>query len=102
MAVNKIRKQCEDLKKALSDATEAYIDIEKIIDGKNLSLEITRSQFEECCEDLFDKCINCIEEVIQESKLDKNDIDYIIQIGGSLNIPKTKKIIQKNILIEKN
>ena len=95
MAVNKIRKQCEDLKKALSDATEAYIDIEKIIDGKNLSLEITRSQFEECCEDFFDKCINCVEEVIQESKLDKNDIDYIIQVGGSSNIPKTKQILQE-------
>ncbi len=43
-----------------------------------------------------------LDEAIKESKLDKNDIDYIIQIGGSLNIPKTKKIIQKNILIEKN
>ena len=63
IAKNKIRKQCEVLKKTLSDANEAYIDIDNIIDGKNLSLEITRIQFEESCEDLFDKCINWMKQL---------------------------------------
>ena len=93
-AKNKIKKECEQLKKQLSEMTEDNIEINDIVKGKDLDLIITRKEFEYICEDLFDKCINCVEEAIKESIIDKNKIDYVITVGGSSNIPKVTEILQ--------
>ena len=93
-AKNRIKKQCEQLKINLSSMTEETIEIENIVEGKDLDLKITRNDFEESCEDLFYKCINCVEEAIEESKIDKNKIDYVITVGGSSYIPKITEILQ--------
>ena len=94
-AKRKIRRECETLKHTLSETEESFIDINSIVKGKDLNLTITRAQFEECCEDLFDKCMNCVEEAIQESNIPKDKIDYIIKVGGSSNMPKITEILKE-------
>ncbi len=93
-AKNRIKRECEQLKKQLSSMTEDTIQIGNIVGEKDLDLKITRNDFEYICEDLFDKCINCVEEAIKESIIDKNKIDYVITVGGSSYIPKITEILQ--------
>ena len=46
------------------------------------------------CKDLFDKCIEIIEKVLKDAKMDKNKIDDIILLGGSSQIPKIQNMLK--------
>uniref|UniRef100_A0A8C6WL03 Heat shock 70 kDa protein 13 n=1 Tax=Neogobius melanostomus TaxID=47308 RepID=A0A8C6WL03_9GOBI len=56
-------------------------------------LEITRKQFEELNEDLFQKMLTPIGTVLAEGHLDKGEVDEIVLVGGSTRIPRIRKII---------
>jgi len=91
----RIKNACEKAKIDLSYMLETYIFIENIKDKIDFKIQISRIEFEIYCENLFQKCINYIEEVIKNSKLNKNEIDNIILVGGSSKIPKIREIIKK-------
>ncbi|XP_020782437.1 heat shock 70 kDa protein 13 [Boleophthalmus pectinirostris] len=57
--------------------------------------EITRRQFEELNEDLFQKILTPIETVLAEGHLEKEEVDEIVLVGGSTRIPRIRKIITK-------
>merc|ERR1719301_488287 len=44
--------------------------------------------------DLFRKCIDPVERVIRDSKMDKGSIHDIVLVGGSTRIPKIQKLLQ--------
>lgn len=70
-ALNRVRIECEKAKINLSSAKTAFIDIDSLMCGKDLYLEITRDKFEELCEDLFKKCIRVVEQVLKDGKRGK-------------------------------
>ena len=53
------------------------IEIESIAQGKDFYLKITRAKFEDLCKDLFNLCKEPINEVLQKSGENKNDIGVI-------------------------
>ncbi|KAJ0021847.1 hypothetical protein NQD34_009337 [Periophthalmus magnuspinnatus] len=55
--------------------------------------EITRKQFEELNEDLFQKILTPIKIVLAEGYLEKEEVDEIVLVGGSTRIPRIRKII---------
>ena len=94
-ALIRVKIECEKAKILLSSSNEAIIEVESLIDNKDLNIKITRQKFEELCIDLFNKCIQPLTNILKDSKCTKNEIDEIILSGGSTNIPKFINIIQE-------
>jgi L1 cell adhesion molecule like protein len=44
--------------------------------------------------DLFRKCIDPVERVIRDSKMDKGSIHDVVLVGGSTRIPKVQSLLQ--------
>ncbi|XP_071611811.1 heat shock 70 kDa protein 13 [Heliangelus exortis] len=56
--------------------------------------EISRKLFEMLNEDLFEKILVPIEQVLKEGHLHKAEVDEIVLVGGSTRIPQIRKVIQ--------
>ena len=90
----KLKNKAEGIKIDLSfqNSVELIYD-EDFYDKKELKMNILRSNFEQQCNDLFERCIDKIKEVIEQAKLKKEDINDIVLSGGSSRIPKIQKMI---------
>ncbi|XP_067399347.1 heat shock 70 kDa protein 13 isoform X2 [Emydura macquarii macquarii] len=58
-------------------------------------IEISRKLFEKLNEDLFEKILVPIEQVLKEGHLHKTEVDEIVLVGGSTRIPRIRKVIQE-------
>lgn len=94
-ALRRVRAACEKAKRALSSATQATVDIDAIMDGRDLNMTITRAKFEELCMDLFKKCLAPLENVLKDSKLSKSEIHDVVLVGGSTRIPKIIQMVSE-------
>jgi heat shock protein 5 len=94
-AVQKLRREVERAKKALSTQTQVKVDIESFHNGKDLSETLTRAKFEELNMDLFRKTLEPVKRVLEDSKLKYSDIDEIVLVGGSTRIPKVQQLIKE-------
>ncbi|NXA47402.1 HSP13 protein, partial [Nothocercus julius] len=56
--------------------------------------EISRKLFEMLNEDLFEKILVPIEQVLKEGHLHKGEVDEIVLVGGSTRIPQIRKVIR--------
>ncbi|GMT27362.1 hypothetical protein PFISCL1PPCAC_18659, partial [Pristionchus fissidentatus] len=85
---------CERAKRTLSSCDQAEIEhFDK--NGKRYSYTIKRETFEELCQDLFEKTINCVKEAIRESKCPKEKIDDVVLVGGSSRIPRVHELLRE-------
>jgi len=62
---------------------------------KHLNIELTRSKFEQLCEDLINRTIPPMEKALSDAGLSKDDIDQVILVGGSTRIPKIQEIVKE-------
>jgi molecular chaperone DnaK (HSP70) len=47
----------------------------------------------ELCGDIFRSCIELIDKVLKDSKLDKSQVNEIVLVGGTSRIPKLQKML---------
>ena len=92
-ALIRLKKECENAKKNLSSSQKTVIEVNEIINGKDLYIEITRDKFEQLCNDLFEKLIPALDELLKDAKLTKEKLNDIYLIGGSSRIPKIQTIL---------
>merc|ERR1719421_649607 len=93
-ALQKLRREVEKAKRALSATHQARIEIEALYDGLDLSETLTRARFEEINADLFKNTLGPVKQVMEDSGLKKNQIDEIVLVGGSTRIPKVQQLIK--------
>merc|ERR1712048_72072 len=93
-AVQKLRREVEKAKRALSSTHQARIEIEALYDGVDFSETLTRARFEEINNDLFKNTLGPVKQVLEDSGLKKNQIDEIVLVGGSTRIPKVQQLIK--------
>jgi heat shock 70kDa protein 1/2/6/8 len=86
-AIRRLRAQCEKAKRILSSAQNAEIECDALADDEDYLMKISRTKFEELCEDLFKKCIKPIEDCLAEAKATKKEIYEVLLVGGSTRIP---------------
>ena len=89
-ALRRVRASCEKAKRVLSSATQATIEIDSLVEGKDLHMTITRAKFEELNADLFKNTMGPVNIALEDSGLKKNQIDEIVLVGGSTRIPKVR------------
>lgn len=93
-SLRRLRTACERAKRTLSSSNTASIEVDQLYDGVDFYTSITRAKFEELCNDLFKKTLNPVQKVLEDSKLDKSQIDEVILVGGSTRIPKVQQLLQ--------
>ena len=94
-ALQKLRKEVERVKRALSSQQQARVEIEDLAEGFDLSETLTRARFEELNNDLFKKTLGPVARVIEDAKMAKSDVDEIVLVGGSTRIPKVQELISE-------
>ncbi|KAL3911176.1 MAG: hypothetical protein SGILL_007385 [Bacillariaceae sp.] len=94
-ALQKLRKEVERVKRALSSQQQARLEIEDLADGYDLSETLTRARFEELNNDLFKKTMGPVARVMEDADLSKSEIDEIVLVGGSTRIPKVQQLISE-------
>lgn len=57
--------------------------------------EISRKLFDALNEDLFQKILVPIQQVLKEGHLEKTEIDEVVLVGGSTRIPRIRQVIQE-------
>lgn len=92
-AMAKLKRECERLKRSLSSSSQAYMEIDTLIDGIDFNSMMTRAKFEQLNAGLFQKCLNCVENVLRDSKISKSMIDDIVLVGGTTRIPKMQQLL---------
>ncbi|MBC2853463.1 Hsp70 family protein [Cetobacterium sp. 2G large] len=68
---------------------------EIIIPEFNLSTTLTREKFEELIKDVVDKTLNFIDNALKKANLNEKDIDVVLPVGGTSNIPYIQKKIEE-------
>eukprot|EP00762_Andalucia_godoyi_P007914 ANDGO_01273.mRNA.1 Luminal-binding protein 5 len=94
-SLQKLRREVERAKRALSTQHEVRVEIESLFDGIDFSEKLTRAKFEELNNDLFRKTLVPVEAVLKDGKLSKKQIDEVVLVGGSTRIPKVQKLIKE-------
>merc|ERR1711879_1126304 len=93
-SMQKLRREVEKAKRALSSTHQGRVEIEALYDGIDFSETLTRARFEEINNDLFKNTLGPVKQVLEDSGLKKNQIDEIVLVGGSTRIPKVQQLIK--------
>jgi heat shock protein 5 len=94
-AMGKLKREVEKAKRTLSSQQSTRIEIESFEDGNDFSETLTRAKFEELNMDLFRKTMKPVEQVLKDAKINKEDIDEVVLVGGSTRIPKVQQLLKE-------
>merc|ERR1712025_536033 len=94
-ALQKLRKEVERVKRALSSLPQARLEIEDLAEGFDLSESLTRARFEELNNDLFKKTLGPVSKVLEDADVAKSEVDEIVLVGGSTRIPKVQNLLSE-------
>ncbi|HEY9615208.1 MAG TPA: molecular chaperone DnaK [Microcoleaceae cyanobacterium] len=98
-ALQRLTEAAEKAKIELSNSTQTTINLPFITatqDGpKHIDLTLTRSQFEQMCSDLLDRCRVPVEQALRDAKMTAKDIDEVVLVGGSTRIPAVQNLVRQ-------
>ena len=92
-ALRRLRTACERAKRTLSSTAQTTIEIDSLYEGVDFYTTITRARFEELNMDLFRKCMEPVEQVLRDAKMDKSMVHEVVLVGGSTRIPKIQQML---------
>jgi molecular chaperone DnaK len=99
MALQRLQEACEKAKKELSSASTTDINLPFITADasgpKHLTMNITRSKFEQLVDHLIERCRGPLEQALKDAKLKPGEIDEVVLVGGSTRIPKVQELVKK-------
>lgn len=96
-ALQSLREAAEQAKIELSSQNEAQINLPTITtkSKKHLHLSITSDKFDALCFALNERCKALIENALQDAKVNKDDIDEVLLVGGSSRLPMIQKLVRQ-------
>merc|ERR1712096_184312 len=94
-AVQKLRREVEKAKRALSSQQTTRVEIESFYNGEDFSETLTRAKFEELCMDLFRSTLKPVKKVLEDSDLSKKEVDEVVMVGGSTRIQKIQNLVKE-------
>ncbi|KAG9400858.1 70-kilodalton heat shock protein [Aphanomyces cochlioides] len=93
-AVRRLRTACERAKRtASSSEVKAYIEIDSLFDGIDFHEVLTRACFEDLCRPYFEQTMECVEKVLRDAKMSKENVHEVVLVGGSTRIPKIQQML---------
>ena len=103
MAVPRSRllRAVEEAKKALSFDAIARIEEEFITEKKgvplHLKLEVDRGEYEDLIEPLLSKTLTCVDQSLEDARLQANQIDKVLLVGGATRTPLVHRLLQERL-----
>jgi heat shock 70kDa protein 1/2/6/8 len=94
-SMRRLKNASENAKRTLSSATQASIELDSLYDGVDFSATITRARFDELNSKFYETCMEYVEKVLLDSKLDKSKIDDVVLVGGTTRIPSLQTALSK-------
>ncbi len=98
MALQRLKEACEKAKIELSNAMETAINLPFITatqEGpKHLQLTITRAKFEQLITPLVEKCRQPVIDALKDAKLNPEQIDEVVLVGGSTRVPMVQRLVK--------
>merc|ERR1711899_432454 len=94
-AIQKLRREVEKAKRALSTAHQTKLEIESLYDGQDFSETLTRAKFEELNMDLFRSTMKPVKKVLEDGDMKVSEVNEIILVGGSTRIPKIQQLVKE-------
>lgn len=92
-AIKRLKLKCEQVKRTLSTATQATLEVDALYDAIDFRLDISRARLEEICHPIFQKLIPPMEQALTDAKISKSQIDEVVMVGGSSRIPKVQQMV---------
>ncbi|KAI8646465.1 heat shock protein 70 family [Parasitella parasitica] len=94
-ALLRLRVAAERCKKVLSANPQAPVNIESIMDDKDVSAIVNRKDFEEWAAHLFVRTEEVLKKALESAGMTIEDIDSVEMVGGTTRIPAIKETISK-------
>jgi heat shock 70kDa protein 1/2/6/8 len=94
-ASQKLRKACENAKKVLSSTAQTTIGVINFFNGENLIVNLTRTKFNDICNDLRMLCLQPLSDILLNCEIKKEAINEIILVGGMTRVPSIREDIQR-------
>ncbi len=98
MALQRLKEAAEKAKIELSSSTSTEINLPYItsIDNipQHLNITLSRSKFEQLCDDLIKACLVPCQKALADANIDKSRINEVILVGGSSRIPAVQKLVE--------
>lgn len=98
MALQRLKEAAEKAKCELSTVTQSDINLPFITatntGPKHLNMTLTRSKFEQLCDDLFQRVVKPCETAMKDAGIAAKEIDEIVLVGGSTRMPKVQQIVK--------
>lgn len=99
MALQRLKEAAEKAKKELSTLHETDINLPYITADasgpKHLNIKISRAKLESLCSDIFRRLLEPCKKALADAKLNPNQIDEVILVGGSTRIPKVQQLVKE-------
>ncbi|KAF8562758.1 hypothetical protein P879_06377 [Paragonimus westermani] len=95
IAIHRLRTECEQIKCALSVSLKAEFHLENLIGDVHFSSSVTRAKFEEINIDLFRKTLEPLRRALMDARLQPDQIDEIVLVGGSTRIPRIQQLLME-------
>ncbi len=99
VAVQRVREAAEKAKIELSTTISTDINLPFIASDssgpKNLAMTLTRAKLEELVSPIIEKCRHPMTQALGDAKLEPNQVDKIILVGGPTRMPIVRNFVEK-------
>lgn len=92
----RLETECEKVRKMMTaNGTPIPLNIEMLMEDKDVSCRIDREAFEGLSKDLFDRIVKTFETLLERGGLKRDQIDRVEIVGGASRIPKFKEVVEE-------
>src|SRR5277367_26796 len=99
MALQRLKEASEKAKIELSSAMETTVNLPFITADangpKHLQMTITRTKFEQLITPLVEKCRKPVVDALKDAKLNPEQIDEVVLVGGSTRVPMVQRLVKE-------
>ncbi len=99
MVLQRLKEAAEKAKIELSSTLETEINLPFLTADQNgpkhLTVKLTRAKLESMIEDLVKRSIDPTKKCLEDAKLQPNQIDEVVLVGGSTRIPMVQEAVRK-------
>ncbi|WP_293266868.1 Fe-S protein assembly chaperone HscA [Neptunomonas sp.] len=84
-----LMEQAREAKEQLTSSDQAWVNLQ--LAGKEVSVTVSRSQFEELVSKLVDKTVRACKRVVRDAGIALDDVNDIVMVGGSTRVPLVRE-----------
>src|ERR1700728_3329944 len=99
MALQRLKEAAEKAKMDLSTLLETDVNLPFITADasgpKHLAMKLTRSRFEQMCEDIFQRSVGPCKQAMQDAGVTPDKIDEVVLVGGQTRTPRIQAIVKQ-------